>query len=194
MKETFEIAAIRMANVVLSKAHKGQLEEARKLARVLLSYVQPEDELNHDQLTVHVRWMIRRDLPQVLDIESQSNSFPWDEETFVKRLRRKNCISLVAEHEDKSIGFIVYELFERHIQIEKLAVGTQWRGRGVCRQLIARMESKLSAKRRSRLVYPVDEYDKDRHLALSACGFRCTGIEDDSYVFEFRHPQLEISL
>ena len=35
------------------------------------------------EVLVHIRWMIRRDLPEVLDIEADSFEFPWYEDDFV---------------------------------------------------------------------------------------------------------------
>jgi len=47
------------------------------------------------RLGVHIRWMIRRDMPEVLDIESGSFEFPWSEEDFIRCLRQRNCIGMV---------------------------------------------------------------------------------------------------
>ena len=50
-----------------------------------------------EQVRVHIRWMIRRDMPEVLDIENQAFEFPWTEEDFIRCLRQRNCIGMVAE-------------------------------------------------------------------------------------------------
>ncbi len=52
------------------------------------------------EVRVHIRWMIRRDMPEVLAIEATSFEFPWLDDDFVRTLRRRNCIGMVAEHED----------------------------------------------------------------------------------------------
>ena len=43
----------------------------------------------HDkqQLKVHIRWMIRRDMPEVLDVENDGFEFPWSEDDFIRCLR-----------------------------------------------------------------------------------------------------------
>ena len=41
-------------------------------------------------LRVHIRWMIRRDMPEILDIENQSFEFSWSEEDFIRCLRQRN--------------------------------------------------------------------------------------------------------
>ena len=44
------------------------------------------------QTRVHIRWMIRRDMPEVLAIEHASFEYPWCEEEFLRVLRQRNCI------------------------------------------------------------------------------------------------------
>ena len=45
----------------------------------------------------HIRWMIRRDMPDVLGIESNCFEFSWTEDDFIRCLRQRNCIGMVAE-------------------------------------------------------------------------------------------------
>lgn len=60
--------------------------------------------------TIHVRWMVARDLPQVLAIEKLTAHEPWDQDEFYRRLRKRNCIGMVAERGDEIGGFFVYSL------------------------------------------------------------------------------------
>ena len=64
------------------------------------------------EVRVHIRWMIRRDMPDVLEIERQDFEFPWIDEDFIRCLRQRNCIGMVAEHEDHVVGFMIYELHQ----------------------------------------------------------------------------------
>jgi len=48
-------------------------------------------------LEISIRWLIRRDMPEVFSIERRSFEFPWCEEKFLEHLRRRNCIGLVVE-------------------------------------------------------------------------------------------------
>ena len=54
--------------------------------------------------------MIRRDMPEVIPIETASFEFPWSEDDFVRCLRQRNCIGMVAEMDDQVVGFMIYEL------------------------------------------------------------------------------------
>ena len=42
-----------------------------------------------NQTCVHIRWMIRRDMPTVLSIEESSFEFAWSEEEFIRCLRQQ---------------------------------------------------------------------------------------------------------
>ena len=62
------------------------------------------------QIEVTIRWMIRRDMPEVLKIEAASFEYTWDEDEFLNLLRPRNCIGMVAEHENRVVGFMIYEM------------------------------------------------------------------------------------
>ena len=93
-----------------------------------------EQTNNLNSTKYHVRWMIRRDMPEVLSIEGKNYSFldpdfemfqttklAWKEEDFLKHLRQKNVIGMVAEKREEVCGYVVYELYTSHIEINKLA-------------------------------------------------------------------------
>ena len=75
-----------------------------------------------EQVRVHIRWMIRRDMPEVLHAEATSFEFAWTEEDFLRCLRQRNCIGMVAEHGEKVVGFMIYELHKTKLHILNFAV------------------------------------------------------------------------
>ena len=86
--------------------------------------------MTHDQdnqVRVHIRWMIRRDMAEVLKIENSSFEFSWNEEDFLNCLQQRNCIGMVAEYEEQVVGFMIYELHKTHLHILNLAVGDDHR-------------------------------------------------------------------
>src|SRR5437868_3137473 len=109
------------------------------------------------QVPVHIRWMIRRDMPEVLAIEGQSFEFPWSEEDFVRCLRQRNCIGMVAEHHERVIGFMIYELHRTRLHVLNFAVAKDHRRRGVATQMLTKLISKLSNQRRTRILLEVRE-------------------------------------
>jgi len=147
------------------------------------------------QLRVHIRWMIRRDMPEVLDIERESFEFPWYEEDFIRCLRQRNCIGMVAEHGEQVVGFMIYELHKTRLHILNFAVAEEARHRGVGRQMAQKLLGKLSSQRRSRITLEVRETNLPAQMFFKNVGFRATSVlrayyedsPEDAYLMQFRH-------
>lgn len=133
------------------------------------------------RLDVHIRWMIRRDMERVLEIESGAFEFPWTEEDFASCLCRSNCIGMVAERGEQVLGFMVYELHETRIHLLSFAVSTECHSRGVGSQLLDKMKSKLARQRRTRITLEVRESNVDAQLFFKSQGFRATSVLRDFY-------------
>ena len=155
------------------------------------------------EVRVHIRWMIRRDMPEVLGIESQSFEFPWSGEDFVRCLRQRNCIGMVAEHEDRVVGFMIYELLKARIHVLNFAVNGQFQRRGVGSQMLAKLIAKLSLQRRSRIVLEVRETNLPAQLFFRENGFRAISVlhkyyedtPEDAYLMQFRyHAEKQVIL
>ena len=141
-----------------------------------------------------VRWMICRDMPEVMDIERQSFPHPWDDEHLLERLRQRNCIALVAERSDKVIGFTVYELLKSYLHVLNLAVHPQYRRQGVGRQIIDKLKSKLLQQRRTELRIEVSDENLAAQCFFREMEFKATNIirghydetDSDAYVMRYR--------
>lgn len=147
------------------------------------------------EVRVHIRWMIRRDMPEVLSIESRSFEFPWSEEDFINCLRQRNCIGMVAEYDERVIGFMIYELNKTRIRILNFAVAEAFRCRGAGSQMIAKLIGKLSSQRRSRITLEVRETNLPAQLFFRATGFRAVSVlrqfyadtPEDAYLMQYRY-------
>lgn len=127
-------------------------------------------------MQVYVRWMIRRDMVEVLDAEQQSFDFPWSEEDFLRCLRKRNCIGMVAEHGEKVVGFVIYELHKAKLHILNLVVHPTWRKQGVGGQMVAKLISKLSSHRRTRITLETRETNLAAQLFFRKQGFKATKV------------------
>jgi [ribosomal protein S18]-alanine N-acetyltransferase len=113
----------------------------------------------------HTRWMIRRDLPDVLALDGLKGGTPWGEEGFLAILRQRNCIGFVAEAGLTVAGYIVYELHKRHLGISRIGGGIP-----AMTILARKLVGKLSTHRRTRLVADIDEADDAACMALFDAG------------------------
>ena len=77
---------------------------------------------HEERLRIHVRWMIRRDMREVLDVEREAFEFPWSDEDFTRCLRQRNCIGMVAEMADSVVAFMIYELHRAKLHVLNFAV------------------------------------------------------------------------
>jgi len=149
------------------------------------------------QLQVHIRWMIRRDMPDVLAIESAQKSFPWSEDEFLKVLRRRNCIGMVAEADDRVVGYIIYELNKYKLSIVNFAVHPDFQRRGVATQMTAKLVGKLSTQRRTKILTTVRESNLNVQLFLRSIGFKAIEIirelfddtGEDGYIMVYSHDE-----
>jgi ribosomal-protein-alanine N-acetyltransferase len=147
------------------------------------------------ELRVHIRWMIRRDMAEVLEIEHESFEFPWQEDDFVRCLRQRNCIGMVAEHENQVVGFMIYELHRTRLHVLNFAVAKDFRSRGLGRKLISKLAAKLSPQRRTRILLEVRETNVAAQLFFKQCGFRAVAVlrefyedtPEDAYLFQYRY-------
>jgi ribosomal-protein-alanine N-acetyltransferase len=147
------------------------------------------------EVRVHIRWMIRRDMPEVLAIEAESFEFPWSEDDFIRSLRQRNCIGMVAEYEDRVVGSMIYELHKSRIHVLNFAVAPEFRRCGVGSQMLAKLTAKLSSQRRSRIVLEVRETNLPAQLFFRENGFRAVSVlhgyyadtPEDAYIMQYRY-------
>jgi ribosomal-protein-alanine N-acetyltransferase len=129
-----------------------------------------------EQARVHIRWMIRRDMPEVLQTEQDSFEYSWTEEDFLRCLRQRNCIGMVAEQGEKVVGFMIYELHKSKLHILNFAVHPSWRRNGIGGQMVAKLVSKLSSHRRTRISLAVRERNLSAQLFFRSQGFRAVRV------------------
>lgn len=148
------------------------------------------------RVNVHIRWMIRRDMPEVLAIESSSFEFPWSEDDFIRCLRQRNCIGMVAERDERVVGFMIYELHRNRLHILNFAVHPDFRRLGVGHQMASKLIGKLSPQRRNRVLLEVRETNLAAQLFFRDLGFRAISVlrdfyddtTEDAYLMEFQQP------
>lgn len=99
-----------------------------------------------------IRWLLRRDLPEILDIEQRSFERPWSESDFHRHLQQRNCIGNVAVIDDKTVAYSICELERDHYRIVNMAVHPDYRRQGIGTQILRRFENRLRPDYRTHVV------------------------------------------
>ncbi|MEZ6122088.1 MAG: ribosomal protein S18-alanine N-acetyltransferase [Planctomycetaceae bacterium] len=141
----------------------------------------PDSASKSAALQAQIRWLIRRDMDEVLSIERGSFEFPWTEEEFLACLRQRNCIGTVAELDHEIVGFMIYELHQSMLRILNFAVAPGVRRQGVGQQMVQRLIDKLSQQRRREIVLEVRETNLSAQLFFAKCGFRALSVLRNHY-------------
>ena len=150
--------------------------------------------LQKQQVKVHIRWMIRRDLTDVLTAERASFEYAWTEDDFLQCLRQRNCIGMVAEVGDRVVGFMIYELHKNRLHLLNFAVAPAHRRTGIGAQMVSKLIGKLTSHRRSKISLAVRERNLPAQLFFRALDFKAMRVlrnyyEDsgeDAFQMEFR--------
>jgi ribosomal-protein-alanine N-acetyltransferase len=139
-----------------------------------------------------IRWMIRRDLAEVLEIERRCFKQPWDETEFVERLKQRDCIGMVAERGEKVVGYMLYELPQTRIRITNFAVEPDLWRQGIGRVMAEKLTGKLSPARRTAVRLEIRESNLPAQLFFHSLGFRAVNVlrnyfdDEDAYAFSYK--------
>ena len=134
-----------------------------------------------DRLRIQLRWMIRRDMPEVLAIEQEAFEFPWSDEDFTRCLRQRNCIGMVAEVGDSVVAFMIYELHRTRLHVLNFAVRRSHRRMGIGSQMMGKLFAKLSVERRDRILLEVRERNLPAQVFFRSLGYRAISVLKDFY-------------
>lgn len=147
------------------------------------------------EASTHVRWMIRRDMTEVLEIERQSfGQLGWTEEGFIGVLKARNCIGMIAEHKERIVGYMIYEFMKSHFHLRNFAVDPATRRMGVGALMIEKLIKKLTQQRRQEIRLEVREGNLAAQLFFKSLGFAATNVvrgfyedtTEDAYVMRYR--------
>lgn len=142
-----------------------------------------------------IRWLIRADMPSIMEIEDRCFDFPWTEEEFLCCLRDKRTIGTVYESANDLIyGFMVYELNKSMLRLISIAVAPEVQRTGVGRAMIERLIDKIGVQKRTSIETMVREGNLAAQLFFSRMGFLAVesvrgeysdGCKEDGILFRF---------
>lgn len=126
-------------------------------------------------------WLIRRDVPAVLNVDFECYDRPLTEAQLLDYLRERNVVGFTGKISGDVVAHMVYSLEKDHISILRFCVHPNWQRQGIGRVFIERLFDKLSTQKRRYLECVVSERSDEAHLFLKACGFRATGVVWDHF-------------
>jgi ribosomal-protein-alanine N-acetyltransferase len=141
-----------------------------------------------------IRWMIRRDMNEILEIEKRSFPNPWTDEEFIRCLRQRNCIGKTADLDDKVVGFLIYELHKDRLHLLNFAVAPTHRRQGIGKRMVGKLTGILTPHRRNRILLETRETNLASQLFFRSHGFEAVSIlrdyyddtTEDAYVMQYR--------
>jgi ribosomal-protein-alanine N-acetyltransferase len=162
----------------------------------MMNFLRTDKDLSR----IHIRWMIRRDMPEVLGAEADNHDLSWSEEDFLRCLRQRNCIGMVAEQGERIVGFMIYELHKHKLHIMNFGVHPRWRRQGIGSLMVSKLISKLSSHRRTSITLEVRETNLDAQLFFRQQGFKGVKVlrnfyedtNEDAYLLRFGLPGEEL--
>lgn len=132
-----------------------------------------------DGLTI--RYVVARDLETICDIENDSYEFPWTKGEFaLSRVDRKQ-VFMVAESDNKVVGYMIYKLLMHSIKILNITVVSGLRKHGIGEAMVDRLKNKMRTGNRSSIMADVRDSNLPAHLFFKAIGFRATKVFKDKY-------------
>lgn len=130
---------------------------------------------------MQIRWMIKKDMRDVLEIERASFNQPWNEEQFTEFLRQPNAVCMVAETWNEVIGYMAYTIHKDRLAVENFAVDPEFRRETVGSRMVHRLKEKAEYQSRSRISLCVRERNLPAQKFWSSNGFKATGVIRDYY-------------
>ena len=137
---------------------------------------------------VWIRWLIRRDMPEVLEIENRSFQNPWTHDDFIACLRQRSVIGVVAESKGKGstiFWFMLYELHGDKLVLLNFAVAPEVRRTGVGLAMAQRLIDNLAQQRRRLITAETSEENLPAQLFFADCGFKANRCVDGQIKFQY---------
>lgn len=130
------------------------------------------------RLNLSVRAFQLRDLKVISAIERASYENPATERNFRDWVHDENMSVLVAESENRVVGFILAEAIKEPLEahIYDIAVHPDYRRHGVGRTLLGWLSDRISKMKGKRVFANIRESNLPAHLFFKKCGFKATAV------------------
>jgi len=121
------------------------------------------------------------DLDEIMAIERDSFSYPWSPRFFLQELRVPCARSLLAVANGRTVGYIIYWLLPKEVDIHNLAVHPTCRQRGIGRSLLQGVIDEAKRNGSSRVTLEVRKSNAAAQRLYHSLGFVERGVRRGYY-------------
>ncbi|MDO5308247.1 MAG: GNAT family N-acetyltransferase [Planctomycetia bacterium] len=141
-------------------------------APTILNFTRQTTDLRHvDVQAATCRRLFPSDINNsIMAIENASFEYPWIREDFEYCLKYDRCEGLLAEYNDQPVGYMIYEMRRRAVNLLTYAVAPHVRRRGLATIMFHRLFDKIDAQR-PEVVCIVRESNVEAQQFLNSLGF-----------------------
>lgn len=132
--------------------------------------------------SVHFRKMESSDLDEIMRIERASFSSPWSTRFFLEELRVPYARSVLAQIEERVVGYIIYWELPAELDIHNLAVHPACRRQGIGRSLLSLTIGEARNRELSRITLEVRRSNESAQSLYRSLGFEARGVRRGYYL------------
>ena len=125
--------------------------------------------------------MRQEDVPAIAELETLCFSDPWSQNSIASELDNRLSYWLVAEDNDRIIGYVGSQSVLDGADMMNLAVATQYRRRGIAKQLVCSLVEKLRERSVSKLTLEVRASNLPAISLYESLGFVQVGRRPNYY-------------
>ncbi|MBO5258819.1 MAG: ribosomal protein S18-alanine N-acetyltransferase [Agathobacter sp.] len=128
-----------------------------------------------------IRKMEARDVSGVARIEQENFSMPWSEKAFMDSLSQEEALFLVAEEEDRVLGYIGICLSFEEGEITNVSVDSSSRNKGVGSELVEQLKKEAQARGTEKIFLEVRVSNEPAIRLYEKQGFEQVGCRKNFY-------------
>jgi [ribosomal protein S18]-alanine N-acetyltransferase len=125
--------------------------------------------------------MTTADLDEVMGIERTSFRFPWSTGFFLQELQVACARSILAEIDERIVGYVLFWLLPGAIDIHNIAVHVNFRRRGIARALLSKVMTEARRQTNLRVILEVRRSNLPAQKLYESMGFATTSIRKGYY-------------
>ena len=120
-------------------------------------------------------------MDEIMEIERSSYRFPWSQGFFLQEIQVPCARSILAEVDEKIIGYVLFWLLPGTIDIHNLATHVNYRRRGVARLLLSQVLGHAREQSVSRVTLEVRKSNLPAQKLYESIGFLISSVRKGYY-------------